>query len=721
MTLTEDTDWSEYESVSLSTTIDLGGHVLTLSKLTANSGAAFSGGDGSAVTFRVPDGGQESGIEEAAYISGIENLTLSGSAKIVLNIGKDAGAIYSVKRNSPGYYRYTEVVQEGGQLSLDSGNSNLMDLEIARNAHGVYRMSGGSITTGSSSEFRVGTFSKGEFIQTGGDVTVGKWISIARREDSSGTYTITGGTLTALNSAAQMWVAPYNGTTATFNIGGDAAVNLYGLWLGGGLGDQSGTKTANANISGGTLKVGGGNFLVGSVTGTKATLTQTGGRIEAKTIRKHAGTATVALDGGTIKATGSGKILDSIDNLSFGGGEVVFDTDYDTSITSSTVTDTDFTGTFAKDGSGKLTIGALPCSKSVEVRGGTLAVTAATDNSGIPTLAHRWSFDEDLTDSITGKNIGKMNGSGYSFADGVLSLQGGSKGTCYADLGANMLPADSVTIEMWMTMRSLVNWTRGFAIANSQSSAEVMFVARREDNGNCCNFQIGDTRSIATGVTLSKDTQYYVAVVLDSDGENTTVRQYVKAVGSDDFLYTNTFTTTGWTVSGNVTQPAFWLGHSNGNDPDINADYDEVRVWNGALTASQIAASSAASCDAELDNLGTLAISSGATIDLGATTLKVPRLSGAGAVTNGTLIVAGSVVAESGSVVSVKDGATLDLTEAEVEFSGEVPSGGFTLARADGGTITAAEPRKIDGTNLWLYLTSEKALIGKPGLIIVIK
>ena len=209
-------------------------------------------------------------------------------------------------------------------------------------------------------------------------------------------------------------------------------------------------------------------------------------------------------------------------------------------------------------------------------------------------LAHRWSFTTDLSDSIVPSTPGTMHGSGATFADGAVKLPGGSKGTCYVDLGANKLPTDSVTIETWFTLRNPVNWTRVFVLGST-----VVFNSRRDQSGNPFNFDsLGGTQT--ANKSLAKDTPYYAVVTFTPDGNGGVVeKQYVKKVGDMEYLWQNTVTKANWSVTVNGSQNYFWLGHSGMNqDPDTKIDIDEVRVWNGTLGGDQLRANAEMGPDA---------------------------------------------------------------------------------------------------------------------------
>ena len=197
----------------------------------------------------------------------------------------------------------------------------------------------------------------------------------------------------------------------------------------------------------------------------------------------------------------------------------------------------------------------------------------------------------------------------------------------------------------------------------------------------------------------------------------------------------------GWeAVSANAAQDYFWLGHSNGNDPDTNAEYDEIRVWTGALGAEAIAASVKKGPDATAEDLAaiaaadsgasavsarSLAIAPGAALAVGAgNTLKVANLGIAGMLASGNLVVEGRAVATAGEKMTVASGATLDLTGAEICIANpeDIASDGFTIAESSAGGIVPAAPRKLEGalSGYSLFLTPGKARIGKRGFLILI-
>ena len=755
-TLAADCDWTGLSLVpTLSGAANLAGHALVVSNLSAGAGAALSGADGSELRIKVADGAYAI-LGEANFIDGIANLTLSGSAKIVL-VKSESGNISS-DRALIGKDRDAQFVQNGGTVALGNGVTGIG----VGGMRGVWHMNGGTLTTGGGSEFRVGSTSYGEFVQTAGDVNIGNWFSIAR-VSNTGIYTISGGTLSATKKDRPAWIAGEAGATGTLNILGDASVSFWAMRMGG---DNNWDAERNAYINvseNGNLSIGSGGFQVGTFKNSHGTVAQSGGTVKCQSwlaigryanstglysmsggvlevtsagglavgeqgtgtlevggsaivtasvvsvshqsggvgtlrlgeggtivtplIRKGGGSsAKVILDGGTVKAAADGQLIKDVGDLRFGKA-VEFDTDgHDVSFANNTVSSGYGPGTLVKAGEGILVWGDISLAGKVDVRGGTLAMTADCDNSIAATLAHRWSFTSDLTDSVTGEAGAKYGSAAAVFENGAVKLAGGAKGNCYVDLGANKLPGDNATIEMWLTVREIKEWGRCFVLGGANG---IVFNSRRaKDEGYTCNFDSCGTNQ-NTGKELERDKQYYIAISFEADGNGgVTVRQYLKKAGANNFLWTNTYTKENWSLSAKVNPTQFWLAHSTDSTGDLKADYDEVRVWDGVLTANQIAFSSSVGPDAEF---GIFNVASGATLDLGGHALVQPVVKGSGTIATGAggeLVVTDRLVAKAGECIEAS--GTIDLTNAKIEIDDpENISAPFTFLKpAAGGTLT---------------------------------
>ena len=821
-TFTADCDWRGLSHTpTITGTANLNGHTFTLNHLSAAAGAAFSGGEGSFVEFVVDESAAIANLYEYTYIENIDNLSLSGSVKLLLRKA-DGGGTLTMTQLHLGNKHNVGMVQTNGTVNITSG-ANAVGESSGKTA--TYTMSGGSLT--SAGEFKVGANGTGVFNQSGGTVTLNNWFSLGRHAGGNGTYTMTGGSLTANNTGTPLWIGAGDKSgnigTGTLTIGGDATATFKGgieigrnygargyLTLNGGtltvsrgdgfnvgrdgagtLVQNGGTLTANEGGTGAGINnvwriawgvghtgsytlndgtaIAKSNFYIGD--GGTATYVQNGGTMTAengvtlavgntaqttftlsggvfntKHIQKGSGSVSATFDGGTIVATNvtdGANFITGLNNVKYGPGGLTLDT-AGYNVTMATASGANVlasdASTFTKAGNGTLSISAVPPVGNMVVSNGTLSLSASCDNASM--LAHRWSFTSDLTDSVTGA-AGTMSGSGATYEDGVVKLPGGNKGTCYIDLGANKLPSDSVTIEAWFTLRSQVDWTRVFVIGGS-----IVFNSRRADNGNACNFDsLNGTQIVNTsGKVLAKDTPYYVAITFTPDGNGGVIeKQYVKKVGDSGFIWNNTVTKANWSVTANAAQGYFWLGHSTGNDKDTNIDFDEVRVWSGALDDTAIALSVEKGADATAADIAEIAvatsaassavralkIASGATLSLGAgNTLVQPVVSGGGMVSGGTLKVANELrVTDLNDCITV-NGGTFDIDGAMVVFDDLTPltsaSKSYTLVRAvNGGTITGS-PLQPDTdaplpTGWHVKTTSGSVTLRKDGCAIFIR
>ena len=575
---------------------------------------------------------------------------------------------------------------------------------------GYFTQSGGTVTSGGN--IQIGRYGTGSWTQTAGDLTCNGYFSIGRFAGASGTYSLTGGTFTAPNA---IFIGETG--TGTMTVGGTGVATV----------SNSVQLAKNSNASG-------------------SLYLNVGGKIAAKSINRGSGSVgIVQFNGGTLEAMeDNASFLNNLGSILLDAGGVEIDSAGHAIGVSGCDFDEVVGARFVKAGEGTLTLAAMPSADTVAVDGGTLALSAGDDNASAR-LAHRWSFTSNLSDSMTGKS-GAITGTGTSYVtDGTsgstaLRLPGANNGKCYVNLGAKKLPSDSVTIEAWVTMRNIVDWVRVFLIQDGvtkNTSHSLAFISRTSDTG----FDSAGT-SKYIGSALQKDVQYYVAIAISPDGKGGSVtRRYIKKVGDSNFLFKNEATNAAWTISANMTtNPSdghFWLGRSDYNNKDATADYDEVRVWNGALSDEAIALSAAKGPDATAEDIAeiaasgtsvsrTLAIAPGASFDVGAgNTLRQTVLNAGGTLAGGSLVVTERVNATIGAPMTVASGATLDLTGAEVVLANPeaLTQGGFVLAMSPSGGIVPAAPRKLAGAlaGYRLFLSPTKARIGKAGFMIIVK
>jgi hypothetical protein len=232
-------------------------------------------------------------------------------------------------------------------------------------------------------------------------------------------------------------------------------------------------------------------------------------------------------------------------------------------------------------------------------------------------LAHRWSFGEtagatEFTDSVTGLMSAELLGTGATVSGGEVSLPGGPSGTApYIDLPnglASSRTADA-TFETWVTLNGSQYWSRIFTLGSgtageitgpggSATGQQYLFLSA-QNASNQTNNRValaGPTHANSSDFTVpyNPGQRFHVAIVYRSGAAfngNPVVQFYRDGalVGSFE----------GREALANISDPNCWLGRSQWtNDNNTQADYSEFRVWDGAMAAAEVAASSAAGPDA---------------------------------------------------------------------------------------------------------------------------
>ncbi|MDB4360086.1 PEP-CTERM sorting domain-containing protein [Akkermansiaceae bacterium] len=208
----------------------------------------------------------------------------------------------------------------------------------------------------------------------------------------------------------------------------------------------------------------------------------------------------------------------------------------------------------------------------------TSAIVVGVANGA--TLAHRYSFDTDTTDSVGG-NTGVLEG-GATVSSGKLSLTGLGASTAAnrmtftnpVDIGGNF-GTTGVTIESWYTDGGTGTWGKLFQFGNNAAGQELAFTFTR-GNGQ----QTGVDRDGAKlfGEQISQNAQHHLAITVSPDGNlNTWIdgNQKLTDVDTNDLSSINT------------TFEA--IGATSWGDPGMNGSVDEFRIWSGELSATEVA------------------------------------------------------------------------------------------------------------------------------------
>jgi alpha-L-arabinofuranosidase len=203
-------------------------------------------------------------------------------------------------------------------------------------------------------------------------------------------------------------------------------------------------------------------------------------------------------------------------------------------------------------------------------------------------LVRQYTFNEGTAEDAIGSADGTLNGNA-TIDFGGLELSG--------DAGAYLsLPAATIgissftdtTIEAWFTFRGGDAWQRIFDFGRSLGGGGRDYLFYSPNSG------FGDNRAVLRdnnlaedtaigGLTLSINTPHHVAVVVDDDANGGTNRMSVYVdgeFGGDVGL--------DYSLS-DLSNSQAYLGRSLfSNDPYFNGRIDEFRIYNNALTATEV-------------------------------------------------------------------------------------------------------------------------------------
>ena len=511
--------------------------------------------------------------------------------------------------------------QRGGMITMNASGA------VGNNTGSVARvvMTGGSMFEKDGGNFQIGSRGNGTFIQTGGDISVSSYPCVGRYPGGTGEYLLHGGTFThripASGKNYQLFVAEEGTGTVSIANGGRLTVT-------------------NAN-----------GVCIASKAGSKGTLLLSpGGMFEATRVYGGSGDDTIVFNGGAFKMFSNAQASAFV-NSSVGrrlatplGGEI----------------DTAGKGDFT-----------LP-----------VALTAATRAEELSeTLIHRWKFDDGSLEDCVGGATATVGGT-VAWTNGAVRLLGTANGTSCINLGADVLPTGGrgATIEMWVTQHERRQWAR-FICAGP--STTFWLSSNRGGSNKMGWLSISGTDGAFThqDYELVNGMTYHIAVVFDQQPDDSwRFTAYMRDAATGELIDAATTVKANWSFTNIVQSDGIWLGHSAAvADPDPYMDYHDVRIYNRAMTADQLAASCAAGPDAHfymkktgagmltlsgantytvgtaVDG-GTLTLANGATIPatemwagagatflLNSTAQTVRELGGTGTVKGGTLSVTGTI------------------------------------------------------------------------------
>ena len=212
------------------------------------------------------------------------------------------------------------------------------------------------------------------------------------------------------------------------------------------------------------------------------------------------------------------------------------------------------------------------------------------------TLAHRYTFDSDTSDSVGNADLTLVGSATVS--GGSLDLPGGGPrtnhaaalGTSLGEIESTVQGGFAVSMEGWFRLDTLQNWSKLFMAGKGSGGEYLDITPRRGAAGNpaSISFNDGTTESTAIGgVTagaLVTATDYYCAAVWDPFEDQLTMS--IGPVGGDLQVYTTSLLGRSLT---SVAINEFYLGSAvQFPDQDLDGQIHEFRIWNGALSADEV-------------------------------------------------------------------------------------------------------------------------------------
>ena len=208
------------------------------------------------------------------------------------------------------------------------------------------------------------------------------------------------------------------------------------------------------------------------------------------------------------------------------------------------------------------------------------------------TLAHRYSFENDARDSVGGNDGVLIDDA--SVSGGELRLDGAPNGpsgdsmgfTNTIDLGSSFGSA-GVTIEAWYTDNGSGSWSKLFSFGNGTSGSNIIFNLQQGGSGQG-RIQYQGMSEGNFGPRPATGVEHHLALTITPSGE---VNAWVD--GSQIQASPPNLTGDGNNLN---TLPSSWerLGASAWNDANMSGAINEFRIWEGVMSAEEVAESRAA-------------------------------------------------------------------------------------------------------------------------------
>lgn len=215
-------------------------------------------------------------------------------------------------------------------------------------------------------------------------------------------------------------------------------------------------------------------------------------------------------------------------------------------------------------------------------------------------LRHRWNFNNSLNDSVGSSNATTIDPDGNNAVGGTATLSstdvllaGGDKATSdYISLGSNLIGGGKtpITLEFWATRVGIQNWARVFDFGSG--TTEYLMMAWNQA-ANAASDRVewldaGTASTLDNRILFATGTEYHVVVNLQPGAGaagGTLVTYYAAPSTTSLGAIKGSFSTANNLADLNDSLLA--LGRSQYADATANARYNEFRIWNGTLTATE--------------------------------------------------------------------------------------------------------------------------------------
>lgn len=214
---------------------------------------------------------------------------------------------------------------------------------------------------------------------------------------------------------------------------------------------------------------------------------------------------------------------------------------------------------------------------------------------GWPALRHRWTFNDGTGADSVGDAHATLVGAA-SYSGGRLHIPGGAARVNGAtvNIASTLATNSNLTVEGWFTMNTLQNWAKLWMFGRPNDGAEpglsyIDFTPRAGASGNVPSMSLNsglsrtevNTRGGANPSVLTAGVEIHVAAVYHATSN--TMQLYINGALADSATLNGLDVTQVQATEAWFGAPVHYL------DNNLNGSINELRIWDGPLTASQVA------------------------------------------------------------------------------------------------------------------------------------